>query len=103
MSLESPISTPYPPTNAEAQVNALRAERRRLLREDENNDTLAGLRALDEAIAAISETQTAFNEDLFAEIVRDITAVSHTELRFRLLGGLELTEAIERRERRRAA
>jgi len=85
------------------QVNALRAKRRRLLREDENNDAIADLRALDEAIASIEETQTAFNEDLFAEIVQDITTVSQAELRFRLLGGLELTETIERRERRNAA
>jgi len=85
------------------QVNALRAERRRLLREDENNDDIADLRALDDAVAIIEETQTTFNENLFAEIVQNITAVSHTELRFCLLGGLELTEIIERRERRRAA
>jgi len=85
------------------QVNALRAERRRLLREDENNDALAALRALDDTLAAIEETQTAFNEDLFAEIVLGIAAVSQTELRFRLRGGLELTETIERRKRRDAA
>jgi len=84
------------------QVNALRAERRRLLREDENNDALADLRALDEAIAMIEETQTSFNKELFAEIVGKITMESPTELRFRLLGGMELTETIERRERRSA-
>lgn len=84
-------------------MNALRAERRRLLREDENNDALADLRALDDALAAVTETQTAFNENLFAEIVLGITVVSQTELRFRLLGGLELTETIERRERGNAA
>ena len=82
------------------QVNALRAERRRLLHEDENNDALADLRALDEAIDMIEETQTIFDEDLFAEIVEDITMVSPTKLRFRLLGGPELTETIERRGRR---
>jgi hypothetical protein len=81
-------------------VNALRTERRRLLREDEDNDAIADLRALDNAIASVSEIQTDFNENIFAEIVQDITAISQTELRFRLLGGLQLTETIERRKRR---
>ena len=85
------------------QVSALRSERNRLLREDENNDALADLRALDDALSAVTETQTTFNESLFADIVQGITAVSLTELRFRLLGGLELTETIYRQERRRAA
>jgi len=82
------------------QVNALRAERRRLLREDEENDTLADLRILDEALAAVEGTLTAFDETLFTEIVQSITLLSTTELRFRLLGGLELTETIERQKRR---
>ena len=84
------------------QVNTLRAERRRLLREDEENDCIADVRALCEALGAITETQTVFDESLFAEIVQGVTAVSSTELRFRLLGGLELTETIERREGRKA-
>lgn len=83
------------------QVNVLRTERRRLLREDEENDCLADLRTLDEALSAVEETQIVFDETLFAEIVLGITAASLTELRFRLLGGLELMETIEQRERRR--
>ena len=85
------------------QVTALRSERSRLLREDENNDALADLRALDDALSAVIETQTAFDESLFADIVQSITAVSLTALRFRLLGGLELTETIQRQERGRVA
>lgn len=85
------------------QVSALRSERNKLLREDENNDALADLRTLDEALSVITEIKTTFNESLFTEIVQSITAVSLNELQFRLLGGLELSETILRQERRRTA
>ncbi|MCL2299907.1 MAG: recombinase family protein [Firmicutes bacterium] len=82
------------------QVNILRAERRKLLREDEENDCLAEVRVLDEALGNITETQTVFDEALFAEIVQGITMISPTELRFCLLGGLEFIETVQRQERR---
>ena len=84
------------------QVNTLRAERRRLLREDEENSCFADLRALDEALSTVTEIQTCLDEVLFAEIMQGITVMSTAELRFQLLGGLELSETIQRRERRRA-
>ena len=83
-----------------SRVNALRAERRKLLSEDENDEMLDNLKSLDAALADQSDMRTEFDEKLFAEIVTHITAVSNTELCFRLIGGLELTETISRTERR---
>jgi hypothetical protein len=82
------------------QVSTLRSQRTRLLREDANSDALADLHALDEITATITETQTHFNEELFSEIILGVTATSPTELRFRLLGGLELSEALPQPKRR---
>ena len=82
------------------RVNTLRAQRRKLLAEDENDEMIDGLKTLDTVIAGLDVVQIEFDESLFAEIVTNITAVSNTELRFRLIGGLELTEIILRKERR---
>ena len=62
--------------------------------------SLADVRALDEALANITETLTIFDEVLFAEIVRGISVSTPVELRFTLLGGLTLSEALPRPERR---
>ncbi len=83
-----------------SRVGALRAERRKLLAEDENDEMLDSLRTLDATLAEQKKVQTEFDGKLFAEIVTHITTVSNTELRFRLIGGLELTETISRTERR---
>ena len=81
------------------KVSALRAERRKLLAEDENDEMIDELSGLNNIIS-LTGLQTAFDEKLFEKIVTGITAVSSTELRFRLVGGLELTENISRTERR---
>ncbi len=82
------------------RVKALRVERRKLLAEDENDEMIDNLKTLDATLADQNDVQTEFDENLFADIVTGITAVSNTELRFRLIGGLELTEIIPRTERR---
>lgn len=82
------------------RVGTLRAERRKLLAEDENDEMIDNLKTLDAALADQNDVRTEFDENLFADIVTGITAVSNTELRFRLIGGLELTEIIPRTERR---
>ena len=81
-------------------MGVLRAERRKLLAEDENDEMIDNLKTLDATLADQNDVQTKFDENLFADIVTGITAVSNTELRFRLIGGLELTEIIPRTERR---
>ncbi|MDD4494431.1 MAG: recombinase family protein [Eubacteriales bacterium] len=81
------------------QISELRTERRKLLAEDENDELLDELRGLDN-ILALTDLQTEFNGELFGKIITTVTAASAGTLRFRLLGGLELTETISYRKRR---
>ena len=83
------------------KVTALRAERRKLLSEDENDEMIDNLKMLNSILANQSGIYTEFDESLFMEIVIDILAVTDTDLRFKLIGGLELTETIIRTGRRR--
>lgn len=85
-----------------SRISSLRTERRKLLSEDENNEILDNLKSLSAALTDLGNVRTEFDENLFSDIVTHITAVSNTELRFRLIGGLELTETILRTERRHA-
>ena len=75
------------------QVSLLRQERRRLLDQDESADSLDGLTDLSHALSLL-DYQTDFDGSLFRQIVAEVTAPTHTELCFELLGGLKLTEAI---------
>lgn len=75
------------------KVSELRSERRRILMEDEDNEVIESLRALDEIMADYAPTED-FDEDLFGQIVESITVVSKNALRFCLAGGLALTERI---------
>ena len=75
------------------KVSELRSERRRILMEDEDNEVIESLRALDEIMADYAPTGD-FDEDLFGQIVESITVVSKNALRFCLAGGLALTERI---------
>ena len=75
------------------QVSLLRQERRRLLNQDENADTLDGLNQLSRILLQ-TDCQTRFDGDLFQQVVKEITAPTHTTLCFELVGGLKLTEAI---------
>jgi DNA invertase Pin-like site-specific DNA recombinase len=81
------------------EVSALRAQRRKLLAEDENSEQIEELRVLD-AILAGTGLQTHFDGELFHQIVTRITAVSPSKLRFKLLGELELEERVSRTQRR---
>ena len=60
------------------------------------------LKLLDTTLAELDNIQTTFDESLFAKVVTRITAGSATELRFRLIGGLTLTETISQVERRKS-
>ena len=61
--------------------------------EDEDNEVIESLRALDEIMADYAPTGD-FDEDLFGQIVESITVVSKNALRFCLAGGLALAERI---------
>ena len=81
------------------RINALRAERRRLLAEDENDEMLDALRGLND-ILSLTDIQAVFNNELFEQIVTNITVSSAVELRFRLFGDLELAETLSYIQRR---
>jgi DNA invertase Pin-like site-specific DNA recombinase len=81
------------------EIETLRAERRKLLAEDETDELIDELRRLNSLLAQ-TELQIKFDSELFGQMVAGITAVSHSELCFKLHGGLELTETIDRTERR---
>ena len=82
-----------------SRVNALRAERRQLLQEQDENSVLSGLRRLNGLLMGMETSLTEFNEELFEAMVEEITVPTDTSLCFRLIGGLPLTETIPDRRR----
>lgn len=83
------------------KVSQLRSDRRRLLQQDENDEMLNGLQELNQILSEITQPQTEFDKELFADIVQNISVQSNTSLQFKLIGGLELVETIPYKERRR--
>lgn len=77
----------------ENRITELRIERRKKLSEDENDELLYELKTLNEILKE-AEITHGFNYEIFEQIVVGITAKSNTELTFKLLGGIELTEKI---------
>lgn len=75
-----------------AKLAELRRERRRLLQNEDLEDMMEALRQTADTICAGPERLDGFNEALFTDLVDKITAESQTCLRFRLHGGIELTE-----------
>ena len=78
-----------------AQLTQLRAERRRLLKNDDMEETAEALRQTAEAVQQGPERLDGFDEALFGMLVERIIAESRTRVRFRLWGGLELTEQLQ--------
>lgn len=78
----------------DSKVSELRSERRRILTENEDDEIIESLKELNETIAQYIPTGC-FDEVLFGKIVESITVISKSCLRFRLAGGLTLTEALE--------
>lgn len=78
------------------KVSKLRSERRRILTEDEDDEIIESLKELNQTIAEYIPTGS-FDPDLFGQIVESITVIGKSTLRFRLAGGLTLTEKFEER------
>lgn len=78
------------------KVSKLRSERRRILTEDEDDEIIESLKELNQTIAEYVPTDS-FDADLFGQIVESITVIGRNTLRFRLAGGLTLTEKFEER------
>jgi len=75
-------------------VESLRRDRQRLLGDDD--ESLSATTSLIGILEAGPETIQVFDETCFDSIVDKIIAVSQTEVRFRLINGLELTEMLEK-------
>ena len=78
----------------EAKLTELRRERRRLLKNEDIEEVMDTLRQTADIIYSGPESLEQFDEVLFADLVERITAESTTCLRFRLYGGIELTEQL---------
>ena len=75
-----------------AQMTQLRRERCRLMKNEDIEETASAIRRTADIVHCGPEQIAQFDEELFQDLVERITAESQTCLRFRLYGGLELTE-----------
>lgn len=80
-------------------VNNLRSERRQLLKEQDENSILSGLRTLNDLLSDIESPITEFDEKVFESMVEEITFPTDTNLCFKLIGNLVITETIPDRRR----
>jgi len=72
----------------------LRRERRRLLKNEDLEEVMESLRQTAGIIHDGPERLEGFDEILFADLVERITVESPLRIRFRLYGGIELTEQL---------
>ena len=77
-----------------ARLTQLRAERRRLLKNEDINDAIDALQRTADLIQCGPERLEGFGEGLFHDLVERIVVESQTCVRFCLRGGLELTEQL---------
>ena len=77
-----------------AKLTELRRERRRLLQTEDLEDVMEALRLTADTVHAGPERLEGFDDTLFADLMERITVESSTCLRFRLKGGIELTERL---------
>ena len=77
-----------------ARLAQLRAERRRLLKNEDIDDAIDALQRTADLIQCGPERLEGFDEGLFHDLVERIVVESQTCVRFRLRGGLELTEQL---------
>ena len=75
-----------------AKLTQLRGERRRLTEDEALDETMSALRRLEQTILDGPEQLDGFDEELFESLVEKMIVESQTCIRFRLYGGLELSE-----------
>ena len=76
------------------KINALRSQRRTLLKQNENDDLLAELHELKDTLDDMDGEITVYDEDLIRSVIQYATVLSDTELRIHIKGGLEVTEQL---------
>ena len=76
-------------TAIDASLTQLRGERRRLLKNNDIQDTIDALRQTADIVCDGPERLEGFDEALFDELVEKIVVESQTCIRFRLHGGIE--------------
>ena len=79
----------------QAQLANLRAERRRLLKNEDIDDAIDALRQTVALVQHGPERLMEFDEGLFRSLVEQIVVESQTCVRFRLQGGIELKEPLK--------
>lgn len=77
------------------KLTELRRERRRLLKNEDIEEVIDALRQTADLIHDGPEKLGSFDEVLFDDLVEKIIAESQTCIRFRLYGGIELTEQLQ--------
>ena len=82
-----------------AQINELRNERKKLLREQDENGILSKLQKLENILINLKEPLTEFDDETFKDIVQQITFLSNSSICFELLGGLKIKETIPEQAR----
>ena len=78
----------------EVRLTELRRERRRLLKNEDIEEVMETLRQTADLIHNGPNRLDGVDEILFADLVEKIIAESKTCIRFRLYGGIELTEQL---------
>ena len=78
-----------------ARLAQLRGQRRRLAENEKLDEVMDELLKVQQAVLDGPDQLDALDDDLFESLVEKIVAESQTMLRFRLHGGLELTERLE--------
>ena len=79
----------------QAQLANLRAERRRLLRNEDIDNAIDALQQTVDLVQRGPERLMEFDEELFLSLVERIVVESQTCVRFRLQGGIELKEKLK--------
>lgn len=77
-----------------ARLTQLRAERRRLLKNEDLEEVMDALRQTADTVKQGPEHLMEFDEGLFLSLVEQIVVESQTCIRFRLQGGIELKELL---------
>ena len=77
------------------QLTQLRAERRRLLKNEDLEEVMEALRQTADIVKQGPERLMEFDKGLFLSLVERIVVESQTCIRFRLQGGIELKEPLK--------